>query len=116
MPKRERSGADSNPARVVAADEGERRDVDGVGPRRGPLADDDVELVVFHRRVEQLFQRRLQAVHFVDEQHLLVANVGEDGGQVALDLQRWPGGLLELRRISLAMMLARVVLPSPGGP
>jgi len=27
-------------------------------------------------------------MHFVDEQHLLVAQVGEDRGEVALDLQR----------------------------
>ena len=53
------------------ADEGERPHLDGVRARRRPLPDDDVELVVFQRRVEQLFQRRLQAVDFVDEQHLL---------------------------------------------
>ena len=34
-------------------DEGEGRHVDGVGARRRTLADDDVELVVFERRVEQ---------------------------------------------------------------
>jgi len=37
----------------------------------------------------------LQAVDFVDEQHLLLAQVGEDGREVALDLQRWARGLLE---------------------
>ena len=79
------------------ADKRERPHLDGVGARRRPLPDDDVELVVLQRRVEQLFQRGLQAVHFVDEQHLLVAQVGQDGGQVALDLQRRPRGLLERR-------------------
>ena len=77
------------------ADEGERPHLHGVGARRRPLADDDVELVVLQRRIQQLFQRGLQAMDFVDEQHLLVAQVGEDRGQVALDLQRRPGGLLE---------------------
>ena len=95
MPKRERSGAESSPARVVAADEGERPHLDGVGARRRPLPDDDVKLVVLQRRVQQLLQRRLQAVDFVDEQHLPLAQVGEDGRQVALDLQRRPRGLLE---------------------
>ena len=32
---------------------------------------------------------------FVDEQDLLVAEIGQDGGKVALDLQRWTGSLLE---------------------
>ena len=53
---------------------------------------------------------------FVDEQHLLVLNVGEDRGEVAFDLKRGAGGLLETTPISLAMMVASVVLPSPGGP
>ena len=77
------------------ADEGERPHLDGVRARRRPLSDDDVELVVFQRRVQQLFQRGLQAVHFVDEQYLLVAEVGEDRRQVALDLQRRARGLLK---------------------
>ena len=95
MPKRERSGADEQSRARGGADEGERPHLDGVGARRRPLADDDVKLVVLQRRVEQLFQRGLQAVHFVDEQHLPLAQVGEDGRQVALDLQRRPRGLLE---------------------
>ena len=66
-----------------------------MGARRRTLPDDDVELVVLQRRVEQFLQRRLQAVHFVNEQDLLFAQVGEDGRQVALDLQRRAGSLLE---------------------
>ena len=97
MPKRERSGAESSPARVVAPMKRERLHVHGVRARRRPLPDDDVELVVLQRRVEQLFQRGLHAVHFVDEQHLLLAQVGQDGRQVALDLQRRPRGLLKRR-------------------
>ena len=66
-----------------------------MGARRRALADDDVELVVFERGVELLFEHRLQAVDLVEEQHLLLAQVGQDGGQVALDLQRRAAGLLE---------------------
>ena len=36
-------------------------------------------------------------MHFVDEQHLLVAQVGEDGREVAFDLQRRSRGLLKCR-------------------
>ena len=84
--------------------------------RRRPLPDHDVELVVLQRRVKDLLQRRLQPMNLVDEQDLLVAEIGQDGGQVALDLQSRPGGLLKGTASSLAMMVARVVLPSPGGP
>ena len=59
------------------------------------LADDDVELVVLERGVELFFEHGLEAVDLVEEEDLLVAQVGEDGGQVALDLQRGAGGLLE---------------------
>jgi hypothetical protein len=38
-----------------------------VGARRRTLPDDDVELVVLQSRVEDFFERRLQAVDFVDE-------------------------------------------------
>jgi hypothetical protein len=61
-----------------------------VGARRRALADDDVELVVLEGGVELFFQHRLHAVDFVEEEHLALAQVGEDGGQVALDLQAGP--------------------------
>ena len=38
--------------------------------RARPLADHDVELVVLHRGIEDLFDRRRHPVHFVDEEHL----------------------------------------------
>ena len=63
--------------------------------RRRPLPDHDVQLVVFECRVKDFFERRLQAVYLIDEQNLLVAQVGQDGGEVALDLQGRPGSLLE---------------------
>ena len=98
------------------ADEGEWLDVHSVGASGRALPDHDVELVVFERGIQHFFERRLQAVDFVNEQDLLLAQVGEDGGEVAFDLQRRAGGLLKRTPSSLAMMVARVVLPSPGGP
>src|SRR5262249_27633462 len=57
--------------------------------------DQDVELVIFECRVKQFFERGLQAMHFVDEEHLLLANVGQNRREIAFDLQRRPGSLLE---------------------
>ncbi len=83
MPKRARSGEVSSPARVVAPDQRERlhRHFDRAGARA--LADDDVELEVLHRRIEDLFDRRRQAMDLVDEQHFARLQVRQDAGQIA---------------------------------
>ena len=94
----------------------ERLHIHGVRARRRPLPDHDVELVVLQRGIKNLFQRRLQPVHFIDEEHLPVVQIGKDGGQLTLDLQRGPRGCWNATASSLAMMLASVVFPSPGGP
>ena len=44
-------------------------------PRARSLADDDVELVVLHRRIEDLFDGRRQAMNLVDEEHLVLLEV-----------------------------------------
>ncbi len=98
MPKRDRSGDESKSRARGCADKRERLDVHGVGARRRPLPDHDVELVVLQRGVKDLLQRRLQPVDFVNEQDLLVAKIGQDGGEVALDLQSRTGSLLERHR------------------
>ena len=51
--------------------------------RGRPLADDQVELEIFHRRIQDFLDRRLQAVDFVDEQHIARLQVGQDRGQIA---------------------------------
>ena len=87
--RREQAGARGG------GDEGEGPDLHDVGARRGALADDDVELVVLERGVELFFEHGLQAVDLVEEEDLALAQVGEDGGEVALNLQGGAGGLLE---------------------
>ncbi len=52
----------------------------------GPWADDDVEFVNLERGVELFFEDWLHAVNFVEEEHLALAEVGEDGGEIALNL------------------------------
>ncbi len=39
--------------------------------------------MVFHGRVEDLLDRRGQAVNLVDEQHVARFEIGQDGGQIA---------------------------------
>ena len=40
-------------------------------------------------------QYGLEAMNFIDEQNLFLAHIGQDCGQIALDLQRRPGRLLK---------------------
>ncbi len=74
------------------ADQGEGRQVDADGAGGRALADDEVELEVLHRRVEDFLDGRLQAVDLVDEQHVAGLQVGQDGGQVAGALDDRAGG------------------------
>ena len=55
------------------ADERERRQVERERPRRGPLADDDVEPEVLERRVEDLLDRAAEPVDLVDEEDVALA-------------------------------------------
>jgi len=90
MPKRDRNGDESSPGLVVAP-----MKVKGRISITCVRADDDVQLVILECGVEFFFEHWLHAVDFVEEQHLAFAQVGEDRGKVALDLQRRAGGLLE---------------------
>ena len=70
------------------ADQRERRQVERQRPRGGPLADDDVEPEVLERRVEDLLDGAVEPVDLVDEEHVALAEAGQDRGDVALALER----------------------------
>ena len=77
MPNRSRSGVVSSPVRVVAPISVKRDEIDAHRARRRPLADDEVELEVFERRIEDFLDRRIEPVDLVDEQHVAVFEIGE---------------------------------------
>ena len=96
MPKRSRSGVVSRPARVVApiSVKGGRSSVTTRAP--GALADGDRQL----RRssiagIERLLERAREAVDLVDEEDRARLERGQEGGDVALALERRAGGLHE---------------------
>ena len=72
------------------ADQREGRKVDAHAPRGRALADDQVELEVLHRRVEDFLDRRRQAMDLVDEEHVARLEVGEHGGKIARALHDRP--------------------------
>ena len=98
------------------ADEGEMRQLEPDGACTRPLPYDDVDLEVLHGRIEDLLDGPVEPVYLVDEEHIPLLQVGEDGRHVGLPLERRARGGEMFTPISTAMMLASVVLPSPGGP
>src|SRR5665811_1448731 len=73
------------------ADERERLYLHADATRRRALSDHDVDLIVLHRRVEDLLDGGVEAVDLVDEENVALLEVGEQAGDVDLALERRPG-------------------------
>ena len=58
------------------------RQVDADALGAGAFADHDVQRVVFQRRIQHLFHLPGQAVDLIDEQHIALLQIGEQGGKV----------------------------------
>ena len=82
MPKRSRSGVVSRPARVVAPTSVNLGEVDPDGARGRPFADDEVELEILHGGIEDLLDRRVEAMDLVDEEDVALLEIGEERGKV----------------------------------
>ena len=99
------------------ADQRERREVDLHRARRRPLADDEVELEVLHRRIEDFLDRRIEPVDLVDEQHVALFEIGEQRGEIAGLGDHRAGGGAEIRRPARARRSAPAwSCRGPGGP
>ena len=83
MPKRSRRGVVSRPVRVVAPISVKRARSILHRARRRTLADNEVELEVLHRRIEDFLDRRIQSVDLVDEQHVTIFEIGEQRREIS---------------------------------
>ena len=61
----------------------EARQVDLHRTRRRPLADDQVELEVLHRRIEDFLDRRTEPVDLVDEEDVVLFEIGQQRREIA---------------------------------
>ena len=78
---------------MVAPIERELGEIDAHRARRRSLADDEVELEVLHRRIEDFLDRRIEPMDLVDEQDVALLEVGEQRGEIAgLGNHRTGGG------------------------
>ena len=65
------------------ADQREARQIDLHRARGGALADDEVELEILHRRIEDFLDRRIEPVDLVDEQDVAVLEIGQERREIA---------------------------------
>src|SRR5262249_26505932 len=65
------------------ADQRELREIDLDRARRRAFADDEVELEILHRRIENLLDRRIEPVNLVDEQDVALLEIGEQRCEIA---------------------------------
>ncbi len=77
-------------------DQGKGRQIqlDRTGSRA--FADHDIELIIFHRRIQNLFDDRRQAMNLVNEEHIARLEIGQQCSQVTGALQHRSGGALDL--------------------
>src|SRR5580692_11148344 len=84
------------PGASRGTDQGEPGEVDLHGARRRPGADDEVELEILHRRIENFFDRWVQTVNLVDEQHIPRLEIGELPSEIARLADDGAGGRMEI--------------------
>lgn len=72
---------------------------------------------LFHRRIDELFDRRRRTVDFINEQHAAVTGIRQIRQQItSVQLQRGACGNFAIPSRVRENPVASVVLPSPGGP
>jgi hypothetical protein len=59
------------------ADQRELSEINANRACRRPLTDNEVELEVLHRRIEDLFNRRVEAMDFINKEHVALFEVGQ---------------------------------------
>ena len=92
MPKRARSGL----VRRRRADEWEGRQIKLDGARCRTLTDHDVDLIVLECRVKNLFHDGRKPVNFIDEEHVVLFEIRQDGSEVPRALQYGARGLTQV--------------------
>jgi hypothetical protein len=88
-------GAGDEPGPSCRTNEGESREVESNRTSGGAFAQHDVELKIFHRWVQHLFDIPAEAMDLVDEKHIAFAEASEDRGEISGTVESWTGGDVE---------------------
>ena len=111
-PRSQRRRQQARPRR--RADEREALEAHLDRPRARPLADDDVDLVVLERRIQDLFDGRRHPMDLVDEQHFAGGEIRDDPDQVAGLLDRGTGRRPDLHAHLVGDHVGQRRLAEPG--
>ncbi len=84
--------------------------------RVGAVDDPDVYPIILHGRIQKFLELRPQPVNLVDEQHVPRSERGEQAHEVTGLLEDRADVVRTWTSISLAIRMAKVVFPRPGGP
>jgi hypothetical protein len=85
----------NQPGARGGADQREAIQLEWMDARPGPLSDHQVDPVVFHRGIENLFDRWKQTMNLVQKKHFARFERSDDGGQVSFALEQRPGAGLD---------------------
>ena len=66
-----------------SADKGKVRKIEPHGPGRRSLAYHEIELIILHRRIEDLFHTLIEPVDLIYEQYFILFEIGKYGSQVS---------------------------------
>ena len=80
------------------------------------FADDQVELVILHRGIEDFLDRRIEPVDFINEEHVTLLEIGEQGREITRLGDDGPGGRSEIDPQFLRHDLGKRRLAEPGRP
>src|SRR5260370_6197874 len=89
----QRSGDQTRPRRRT--DQGEGLKIVANRPRAGPLTNNQIDLIILHRRVEVFLGRRRQTMDLVDEQNLASLQVAQQRHKIDRTLDDRPRGGVE---------------------
>ena len=98
------------------ANEREFRKIDADRACGGAFADDEVELEILHRRIEDFFDRRVQPMDFIDKKYVALLKIGEQRRQVARLRDHRPGRHLEIHAKLARDDLRKRRFAEAGGP
>ena len=96
MPNRSRNGDVEQTRAGRGAHQGERRQIELDRARARALADHQIELRVFHGRIQHFLDHGTQAVNLIDEQHVPRFEIGQQRCQITGPFEHRTGGLAQI--------------------
>src|SRR6266853_3632277 len=96
------------------ADQGELWQIEPQTARLWSLVNDDIETVIFHGGVEVFFDRRLQPVNFVDEEHIALFQAGEKPCEFASFFDDRSAGVFDIHAHRVGDDVGKRRLAEPG--